>query len=169
MVTRSHRNTTILAATGSGLVGGIFFAFSTFVMRALGRLEPRSAIAAMQAINRAAPTPLFMVPLFGTGLLSLRLGSQAMRRLNQKDARYELAGAALYLTTVVLTVVYHVPRNNALDRVAPDSTTAAEAWAQYLPSWAAANHIRTASSLAAAIAFTRALTASQSGAIRSGS
>ena len=33
------------------LVAGIFFAFSTFIMRALGRLRPAEGVAAMQAIN----------------------------------------------------------------------------------------------------------------------
>ena len=141
MISKDDRNTTIFAATGSGLVGGIFFAFSTFVMRALGCLDARSAIRAMQAINREAPTPMFMVSLFGTALLSLRLGRQALSQLESRQARYELAGAALYLTTVVLTMVYHVPRNEALGRVDPDGATAAEVWAQYLPSWTTANHI----------------------------
>jgi uncharacterized membrane protein len=32
-------------------VGGIFFAFSAFVMKALDRLPPAQGIAAMQSIN----------------------------------------------------------------------------------------------------------------------
>ena len=39
------------AVLGCGLVAGIFFAFSTFVMRALGRRPAGEGIAAMQAIN----------------------------------------------------------------------------------------------------------------------
>jgi len=31
---------TLFAALGCGLVGGVFFAFSTFVMKALSRLPP---------------------------------------------------------------------------------------------------------------------------------
>lgn len=37
----------IAAALGSGLVAGIFFAFSNFVMPALGRIAPESGIAAV--------------------------------------------------------------------------------------------------------------------------
>ena len=44
---------TFLAAIGSGLIAGVFFAFSTFVMRALGRRPPTEGMAAMQAINVA--------------------------------------------------------------------------------------------------------------------
>ncbi|MCV3214187.1 hypothetical protein OGM63_11805 [Plectonema radiosum NIES-515] len=39
------------------------FAFSTFVMNALGRLQPNEGIAVMQSINIKAINPLFMVAL----------------------------------------------------------------------------------------------------------
>ena len=60
---------TATAVIGAASVGGAFAAFSTFVMPALDRLRPVDSIVAMQAINRAPPTPLFMIPLFGTALL----------------------------------------------------------------------------------------------------
>ena len=56
----------VAAAVGAGTAGGVFFAFSTFVMRALDRLPPAHSLAAMQAINKDAPNPLFMAALFGT-------------------------------------------------------------------------------------------------------
>ncbi|MGH8722014.1 MAG: hypothetical protein ACREU4_08520, partial [Burkholderiales bacterium] len=59
---------TLLAALGCGLMAGAFFAFSSFVMRALARLPPAQGIAAMQSINVAVIAPLFMLALFGTGL-----------------------------------------------------------------------------------------------------
>ncbi|GAA4986027.1 hypothetical protein [Actinopolymorpha pittospori] len=45
----------VISAVGSGLVGGVFFGFSTFVMQALRRLPSAQGLAAMQAINVAAP------------------------------------------------------------------------------------------------------------------
>jgi len=45
---------TLVAALGAGLNGGVFFAFSTFVMPALSRLPASQGIAAMQSINVAA-------------------------------------------------------------------------------------------------------------------
>ena len=44
---------TLFSALGCGLVAGIFFAFSTFVMKALTHLLPGQGIAAMQSINVA--------------------------------------------------------------------------------------------------------------------
>jgi uncharacterized membrane protein len=42
---------TFLSALGCGLVAGIFFTFSNFVMKSLARLPSAQGIAAMQAIN----------------------------------------------------------------------------------------------------------------------
>ena len=40
---------TLSSALGCGLIAGVFFAFSAFVMRALARLEPAQGMAAMQS------------------------------------------------------------------------------------------------------------------------
>jgi len=57
---------TAATALGCGLVAGVFFAFSTFMMHALARLPAAQGIEAMQSINRTAVTPLFMTALMGT-------------------------------------------------------------------------------------------------------
>ena len=70
-----------------------------------------------------------------------------------------LAGGALYLVAVVLTVVFHVPRNEALAVVDPDSPDAVKAWTRYAAAWTAGNHVRTVTSIAAAAVLTVALAA----------
>jgi uncharacterized membrane protein len=42
----------LFTALGCGLVAGVFFAFSTFVMNALARLQPREGIAAIGKMLR---------------------------------------------------------------------------------------------------------------------
>jgi uncharacterized membrane protein len=148
---------TTFAALGCGVVGGVFFAFSVFVMKALDRLPPSKGITAMQSINTAAPTPWFMLALFGTGLACVTLAISALFRLDQPDAVYHLVGGALYLVTIVLTIVFHIPRNDALAVFDPDSTDAASYWNYYVSAWTAWNHVRTLASIAAAGALTVAL------------
>ena len=46
----------LFAALGCAMMSGVFFAFSTFVMKALARLPAEQGVAAMQAINVAAAT-----------------------------------------------------------------------------------------------------------------
>jgi uncharacterized membrane protein len=147
----------VAAAIGAGLAAGVLFAFSAFVMRALGRLPAAQGISAMQAINKAAPTPLFMTALFGTAMACVALAALALSRLGEPQALYMLIGSALYLAGIVLTIAYHVPRNNALALLDPHSSDAAADWARYLTAWTAWNHVRTLTSLASAVTFTLAL------------
>jgi uncharacterized membrane protein len=159
MIAGYPRTLTVVAAVGAGVSGGVFFAFSTFVMKALGRLPDGEAISAMNAINKAAPSPVFMLALFGTGAVSVALSVVALRHLDQSWAAYVLIGGALYLVCLVLTMAYHVPHNEALALVDPRSPGAARAWAQYHSPWTAWNHVRTVTALAGATAFISALRA----------
>jgi uncharacterized membrane protein len=149
---------TLLAALGCGMMAGVFFAFSAFVMKALARLPAEQGVAAMQAINVAAVTPTFMAALFGTAVVCGVLVVSALFAWNEHFAPYLLIGTALYLVgTILLTIGYHVPRNDALARVEPYGVHAEMYWTRYLSGWTAWNHVRAASSLAAAATLTIAL------------
>lgn len=161
MTARYGRTLTVIAAVGSGLMAGVFFAFSTFVMTALGRLPGRQGLRAMQEINDAAPAPLFMLVLFGTALIGVVLVVLALRRSSNLPVVHLLVGSVLYLAGVVVTAAYHVPKNDELALVNPNSAGAADAWNDYRTPWLAWNHVRTLLFLGAAIAFTVALVASR--------
>ena len=149
---------TLFAALGCGVVAGVFFAFSAFVMRALDRLPASQAVAAMQAINAAAPAPAFMAVLFGTALACGALIVSSLFVWGGSSTGYLLVGSALYLTCVIgPTAVYHVPRNEALARVAPGDPDAASRWSGYLAGWTPWNHLRSAGALAASAALAIAL------------
>ena len=113
---------TLLGALSCGLMAGVFFAFSTFVMKALARLPVEQGVAAMQAINVAAVTPVFMAALFGTAVACVALTVSALFAWDARFAPYLLVGSTLYLVgTILLTIAYHVPRNEALATVEPHS------------------------------------------------
>ena len=146
---------TFLSALGTALVAGIFFAFSAFVMRALGRLPPAGGIAAMQSINVAVLNPVFFAAFFGTAVLSLALAVAALVGWSLPSL---LAGSLLYLVgTIAVTIVFNVPLNNRLASVTPESAEGAAVWTRYLSAWTASNHVRTVASLAAAASFIMAL------------
>jgi uncharacterized membrane protein len=149
---------TLLAALGCATMAGVFFAFSAFVMKALARLPAAQGVAAMQAINVAAVTPTFMVALFGTAVACGALVLFALFAWDERFAPYLLVGGALYLVgTILLTITYHVPRNEALARVEPHCADAENHWTRYHSGWTAWNHVRAAAALAAAATFTTAL------------
>ena len=148
----------LVAALGCGLVAGVFFAFSTFVMPALARLQAPQGIAAMQSINITAITPLFMLALFGTALACLLLAVSVLFKWHQPSAFYLLAGSLLYLVgTIAVTIAFNVPLNDALAIPKPDSPEGATLWAKYLTDWTFWNHVRTITAIAAAALFTISL------------
>jgi uncharacterized membrane protein len=149
---------TFVAALGSGLAGGVFFAFSAFVMPALSRLPAAQGVAAMQSINRLAVTPAFMTALFGTALACAALAAWAGVTWGEGAAPWILAGSLLYLAgTIGVTIAVNVPLNNALATVGPDSAEAAGPWRSYRSRWTAWNHLRAAAGLGSAGLLTAAL------------
>lgn len=149
---------TLAAALGCGLMAGVFFAFSTFVMRALGRLAPREGIAAMQAINAAVYNAWFMGAFLGSAALCLAAALASLARWGEPGSAPLLAGAVLYLVGGFgVTAACNVPRNRALAGLPAADPDSARPWAGYLSSWTAWNHVRAVASLAAAASFARAL------------
>ncbi|MGH7315845.1 MAG: DUF1772 domain-containing protein [Candidatus Rokuibacteriota bacterium] len=149
---------TLCAALGCGVVAGIFFAFSAFVMKALSRLPPGEGIAAMQSINVAVLNPWFMVAFFGTAVACVLASISSLLRWHQPGALYVLAGGVLYLVgTLLVTMVFNVPRNESLASVAPADPDGARRWTGYVATWTAWNHVRTAAALAAAASLSVAL------------
>ncbi len=144
---------TLIAALGAGLAGGVFFAFSTFVMDGLGRLPDRAGLAAMQQINKAAPTPAFMVLWLGTAVLCVAIGISAVRRWGEPPAVWLLVGAGLYLAMMILTFAYHIPQNDALALLDPTAPGSGARWRSYHSTWTAVNHLRTLACAASSVAF----------------
>ena len=60
----------ILVCLGAGLVGGVFLAFSAFVMKALAQLPAAQGVAAMQRINVVVLNPVFLGLFVGTAVLA---------------------------------------------------------------------------------------------------
>ena len=59
----------VVACLATGLITGLFYAYSCSVNNGLGRLSDTEYMRAMQSINRAILNPLFFVSFIGTLLL----------------------------------------------------------------------------------------------------
>jgi uncharacterized membrane protein len=141
----------LCAVLGCGLIAGVFFAFSTFVMSALAKLPSAQGIAAMQFINITVINPLFMGVFLGTSAVCIFVVVSSLSKLNQPGTAYLLVGSLLYLVgTFGVTIVFNVPLNDALAKVEPSSTEGATLWNSYLTNWTFWNHIRTIAALVAA-------------------
>jgi uncharacterized membrane protein len=142
-----------------GVMGGVFFAFSTFVLRALGYVPAAVGIRAMQSINVYAVTVVFMTALFGTGLACAVLAVYAATAGREAATLPIILGAATYLFgSIVVTIAFNVPLNNSLAALDPDAGDAVWVWARYRRQWLAWNHVRTGSAILASAWFAYVLT-----------
>lgn len=147
-----------VALLSSGLIAGVFFAFSAFVMRALARLPAEHGMAAMRAINVAVLNPLFLTPFMGTAALSALAIVAAVIRWDRPGSAWLLAGGLLYLVgTFGVTVARNVPLNDRLAAVSPPDPNVPAAWADYVRRWAQWNHVRTITAVGAMAAFVMAV------------
>ena len=143
-----------IALLGSALIGGVFFTFSSFVMKALARLPSAEGIAAMQSINVVVINPTFMGAFMGTALLSLGIVGLAVVRWSQPWAMFFLAGAVCYFAgTFLVTMFGNVPLNNQLAAVSATDSAAREVWDHYLQRWTVWNTVRTVAAMLAALLF----------------
>ena len=142
-------------ALGCGLMAGLYFAFSAFIMRALEKLGPAAGAAAMNSMNttilRSLFMPLFMLTSFG----ALTLATLGAFNWQRPGAWLWVAGGLTYFAGMFLvTMLFNVPLNN---RLAASGPAVDDIWRHYLVAWTRWNHVRTLTSLLAAALFTAAL------------
>lgn len=148
----------VLGVVGTGLVAGVFCAFSTFVMPALAALPPAQGVAAMRAINRAALMPAFMVLFLGSAVLCAVIAVVTFVLWPDRVTVELLLGSALYLFgSFGVTMMANVPRNEALEKLEPGTQEASAYWPAYVREWSGWNHVRTVASAAATVSYALAL------------
>lgn len=141
------------AALASGLVAGVFLAFSDFVMRSLAATAPTSGIDAMQVINRKVYGSVFLALLLGTAPASVIIAALAIATQAHGTA-WLISGAMIYGGGVLLvTMICNVPMNKRLDSMDQTLGSTQSYWATYAKTWTRWNHLRTASSAVATLCF----------------
>jgi uncharacterized membrane protein len=164
MYTQTLFYLTLGSTLGTGLIGGVFFAFSSFVMPALAKLPPSQGLAAMQSINVAVLNRSFLGVFVGTAVLCSSVAALSMLAWSAAGSTLRVAGSALYVVgTFIVTMACNVPLNNALLNVPPVvPEEAARAWSRYVPQWTAWNSVRALAAAAAAMMLTLSLVQSAS-------
>lgn len=142
----------LVSALSSALVAGMFYAFSSFVMAALGRIPANEGINAMNSINVTVITPSFMVFFMGSALLGIVLGGWALLSISQLDSQLILLACLLYVVGCFgVTMVFNVPLNNQLAATSPIDGSVF--WQSYLQTWTMWNTVRTVAAALAAVVF----------------
>ena len=132
----------VASLSGAGLVTGLLFAFSNFVMKALADLPSDKGMFAMQRINETIINPIFLVLFLGTPVLCSVISVSSGQNINEPGSLFLLVGALAYLIGPFgITVLFNVPLNNLLAHA--DVSDADEIWPIYQKKWQWWNHVRT--------------------------
>jgi len=146
------------SAIGCGLLAGLYFAFSTFIMRALDRTGAEAGATVMNAINVEILRSTFMPLFLGTTASSAILALIALIRWGEPRSLSMFLGGVLYVVGMfVVTMVFNVPLNNRLAKT--DSGEVNTVWRHYLNVWTRWNLVRTLTSTVASALFIAAIAA----------
>lgn len=114
-MTGLNRVARMLAVLLLGLMAGFFYAFSVTVMPGLDRVDPATAIDAMNGINAAVRNPVFFFTFFVTPFIAILGAAMSMIRGERRAGWTCGAAAILYLLGVIApTAAVNVPMNQAL-------------------------------------------------------
>lgn len=147
----------ITCATGSLMVAGTLFAFSNFVMAALGEIPAPAGIKAMQAVNRTVLNLLAAALFFGPALLMCIDLANTLGR-GEGFTPSVLLGSFLYFVGVIgVTGMKNVPWNEKLAAGSAESAETQSLWSAYLKRWTRWNHVRCIAAMVAGCLFMIAL------------
>jgi uncharacterized membrane protein len=142
-----------LMVMATGLVAGVFYGFSDFVMRSLGAIPQAQGSAAMVSINRVILRASFVPMLLALGPLSIAVAVWAYLSGTDVAMAWVWVASGLYLVGVLgVTIVGNVPLNNRLDR----AVDASAVWAGYRRPWTRLNSLRTVAAALASMCYLQA-------------
>ena len=134
------------AAISVGLMAGVYFTFSVFVMQALDAAGRPVGMAAMQSINRIILKSLFLPLFFASSLACLLLAVFGVMIWGAAGAWQMVMGGVIYLVGMLaVTAAANVPLNNALEATDAAGPEAETMWRRYMQRWLPWNHVRTVS------------------------
>jgi uncharacterized membrane protein len=143
---------TQFALVAYAFVGGVFLAFSDFIMRSLALTGGTGGVEAMQRINREVFRWVFMALFLGLAPVSLVIAGYGASQLDGPAATLIAAAGLTYLVGCFgVTIVFNVPMNEALGRMDLSDAATRDYWRRtYVPRWTFWNSVRTAACAAAA-------------------
>jgi uncharacterized membrane protein len=138
------------ATLTTGLMAGVFFAYTCSVMPGLGATDDRTLIGAMQSINRKILNGWFLTAFLGAVLL-LAVAAVASLSRGGPVLFWTVAALVCYLVTLGVTMGLNVPLNDRLEAAGPVDGIGdlAEVRAWFEATWVRWNLVRTLSSVAA--------------------
>ncbi|WP_093838070.1 DUF1772 domain-containing protein [Streptomyces aidingensis] len=144
---------TVLAAATllTGLMAGLFFAFSCAVMPGLARTGDRAFVSAMQWINVRILNPWFGPAFAGAPVLTAVAALLHLDDGQRAELGWTVAGFLCYAVQLAITGRINVPLNNRLAGAGEpaDAAAAAAVRQEFEARWVRWNLVRTVAVIAA--------------------
>lgn len=134
-----------LTVIALAFVGGVFLAFSDFIMRSLARTSGSGGVEAMQSINREVFRWVFMALFLGLVPVLLLVAGYGGFVLGQGAGfLLALSGLVYVVGCFGVTALCNVPMNKALADMDLSEPSTQDYWTTtYLPRWTLWNTVRT--------------------------
>ena len=133
----------LFLALWSAVIGGVFSAFSEFVMAGLLRAAPAGGIEVMQQINRTVLSSPFVAGILSIAAFSLLFALYSLVRFEGPAVVVLVLATLVYLPSVFfMTAFGNVPMNKKLERLDHNSAEARDYWLEYGRHWTRLNHLR---------------------------
>ncbi len=141
-----------LSILAYAIVGGVFLAFSDFIMRSLAHTGGVGGVDAMQVINREVFRWVFMTLFLGMAAVSVFIAVYSLTQIAGGPGTLILLGALIYvLGCFLVTVAFNVPMNEALAAMELSADSTRDYWTgTYVPRWTRWNTVRTVACIVAA-------------------
>lgn len=132
-----------IAIISFGFLGGVYFAFSFFVMQSLNKIDHKEAINAMSSINLVILKSPFMILFFFSSFIALVLFLESL--FVYEILSFQGFASLVFLAGMFLcTAIKNIPLNDKLASF-NDSLSPEIEWNYYYKNWIMWNHVRTAS------------------------
>ena len=132
------------ATLAYAIVGGVFIAFSDFIMRSLAQTSGTGGIEAMQVINREVFRWLFMALFIGLAPVSIGIALYGLIMVSGTAGKLlGVAGLTYFIGCFGVTVCFNVPLNDQLAKMSVANPATGVFWnTTYLPRWTRWNNVR---------------------------
>jgi uncharacterized membrane protein len=134
----------IVATISTGLITGVWYAWTVSVMPGLARTDDRTYVGALQGMNRAIQNGWFFLTFMGSLLFLIAALLLQFTGDNRRAVPWIVIALVLYVVVLLITFVGNIPINNALDTAGPVDQIAnpAELRARFEGTWVGLNLAR---------------------------
>ena len=145
----------ILLIVMTGIMAGVYFAFSVFIMQSLSELPSLQAAQVMNKINDVIVNTLFLPVFFGSTLWYGGLVVWSFADWQFERSILVIIAAMIYILGMfAVTAFGNIPLNNRLKSSAENDSRLISFWDEYLRRWTRLNHLRMLSCIAACAVLT---------------